>query len=67
MATALAGMARLVGHNPADLKVVNLVPDQGTCLGCGFCTGWDAYERQPIDVFLTSMFLSLFLPPFPSL
>ena len=42
-----------------------LIPDQGTCLGCGFGLGWGAYERQLMYISLSSIFLSLSfsLPP----
>lgn len=30
----LAGVARVVGHHPANRKVPGLIPGQGTSLGC---------------------------------
>ena len=29
------GVAQLVGHQPAKQKVTDLIPSQGTNLGCG--------------------------------
>ena len=33
---ALAGVAQLVGRPPINQKVLGLIANQGTCLGCGF-------------------------------
>ena len=63
---ALTSVAQLVGHCPTTQRVTGLIPEQGTCLGCGpspqsGCT----CETQPIEVSLThckSMFLSLSSP-----
>ena len=32
---ALTGVAQWVACHPPNLKVTGLIPDQGTCLGCG--------------------------------
>ena len=32
----MAGVAQLVWYGPANRKVVDLIPGQSTCLGCGF-------------------------------
>ena len=43
---ALAGVAQLVGHPPANQKVVGSVPNQGTC------------RRQPTAVSLSHWYFS---------
>ena len=32
----LASVAQMVGHHPVNQKVMNLIPFQGICPGCGF-------------------------------
>ena len=65
---ALTGLAQWIECRPANQKVTGLMPNQGTFLGCG--------ARSPVGgvpeatdgcISCTSIFLSLFLPPFPSL
>ena len=34
--TALTSVAQLVGHHPAQRKVISLIPGPGTSLCCGF-------------------------------
>ena len=55
-------MAQLIVHRPAKQKVIGSIPDQGTCLDCGFSPGqmlllppvptsvpgWDMDEKQPV-------------------
>ena len=56
--SALAGVARWVGHRPIHRKVAGLVPRQGTCLGRRFgpqLVGVQARGNR-------SMFLSPSLP-----
>ena len=61
--TALAGVAEWIECQPVNQKVISSISSQGTCLGCGPGPKLGVHERQPhIDAFL-----SLFLPPFPSL
>ena len=61
--TALAGVAQWIEYRPANQRVTDSIPSQGTCLGCGPGPQVGAREGQPhIDVFLP-----LFLLPFPSL
>ena len=60
---ALAGMAQLVGHQPANQQVTGSIPRQGTCQGCGPDPQLGACERQLIDVSLAHLCFS----PFPSL
>ena len=57
-----AGVAQWIERWPADWKVTDLIPGQGTCLGCWPGPQLGAFERQPIDVYLP-----LFLPPALSL
>ena len=60
-------MAQLVGHHPANQRVVGWIPSQGTFLGCGFGPGRGAYKRQLVNVspshqcFSPSLSPSLFL------
>ena len=42
---ALTGVAQLVGHHPAELKVVGSVPGQGICLGYGLVPWFWAQTR----------------------
>ena len=57
---ALAGVAQWIECQPANQKVADLIPSQGTCLDCRPGPQWGARERQPhIDV---SLPLSPFLP-----
>ena len=50
-------------------KATGSIPSQGTSLGCRPGPWLGVCKRQPTDVSLTQQcfFLSLFLPPFPSL
>ena len=53
-------MAQLVGISSCSWKVTDLIPSQGTCLGCRFnpwCLG--TYGRQLIDASLLHWFFSL--------
>ena len=50
---ALAGVAQQIEHQPEKQKVTGLIPDQGTCLGCGPGPQLGVCERQPLDVSLT--------------
>ena len=60
---ALSGVAQWIECWPANQRVANSIPIQGTRLGCGPGPQWGARERQPhIDVSLR-----LSLPPFPFL
>ena len=63
----LAGIAQWTECQPANGKVVSSNPSQGTCLGCRPGPWLGACERQPIDVSLTYIHVSLllFLPPSP--
>ena len=65
---ALAGVAQWIEHQPVSQKVTDLIPGQGTCLGCrpGPQLGG---ARGTWSMFLShiSVSLFLFLPPFPSL
>ena len=54
-------VAQLVGAPSHTPKVGGLIPGQATYLGCDLITGQCAYRRQPVDVSLTLMFLSLFV------
>ena len=63
----LASVAQWIECQPVNQKVIGSIPGRGTCLGWGPGPQLGACERQPISVFHTSLFLSLFLPPFPSL
>ena len=59
---ALAGVAQWIECWPVNQKVVDLIPSQGTSLGCGPGPQQEVHEKQTyIDIFLP-----LFLPPFPS-
>ena len=66
--TALTGRVQWVGHRPAKLKVTSSIPVQDRCLACG-CGPPSGSEQETTDghFSLASVFLSLFLPPFPSL
>ena len=58
---ALAGVAQWIEHWPVNRKFTNLIPGQGTCLGCGPGPQLRVCERQPhINVYF-SLFLSLLL------
>ena len=50
---ALTGMAQWVGYHPANQKIANLMPGQGTGLGCGLGPQLGLCERQLIDVSLS--------------
>ena len=61
MTRALVGVAKVVGHCPANRKVASSIPSQVTCLGCGPGPQEGVHERQKhIDISL-SPFLPLFL------
>ena len=55
---ALASVAQLVGHHPANQKVASPIPGLGTCLGCRFD------PQSAIDQFFshTDVYLSFSLP-----
>ena len=59
---ALAGAAQWIECQPANQRVLGLIPSQGTCLGCR--PGPRGGHMRGNH---TLMFLSLFLPPFPFL
>ena len=61
--TALAGMAQLVERRSVSWKVADLIPSQGTCLGCSSVPGWGAYKKQQIDVSVSHQCFSPFLSP----
>ena len=65
--TDLTGVAQGVGCHPADQKVTNLIPSQGTCLDRGFGPQLERVWEATDQCFsLTLMFLSLsFCLPFP--
>ena len=46
-------MAQWVGYHPANQKIANLMPGQGTGLGCGLGPQLGLCERQLIDVSLS--------------
>ena len=47
MTRALTGVAQWIECQPVNRKVADLIPSQGTCLGCGPGPQLGAYERQP--------------------
>ena len=49
---ALTGVAQCIECWPANQKVANSIPSQGTCLGCGQGPWLGAHERQPINISL---------------
>ena len=60
---SLAVVAQWIECPPVEpKKVADLIPGQGTCLGCRPAIRVGAYERQAIDVSLL-----FFLPPFHAL
>ena len=59
---ALAGVAQWREHGPANRKVAGSIPSQGTGLGCR-----PGPQQEGVRGNHTLIFLSLFLPPFPSL
>ena len=61
--TALAGVAQWTECWPVNQRVTDLIPSQGTCLGCGPGPQYEVHEGQPH----TDVSLPLFLLPFPSL
>ena len=68
MNVALGGVAQWIECWPVNRKVTGLIPSQGTCLGCGPDSQWGGMQEATDRCFPhTLMFLSLFLPPFPSL
>ena len=65
---ALTSVAQLAGCGPRKVKVTDLIPSQGTLLSYGFHPRTRSVRVATHQCFyLTWMFLSLFLPPFPSL
>ena len=48
-------------HHPIHQKFAGSVPDQGTCLGCGFHPGWGMHRRHPTMSLSLSLSLSLCL------
>ena len=66
--TSKASVAQWVGVSFCRPKCYGSIPSQGTCLGCGFSPQSGHVQEATDQCFsLTSMFLSLSLPPFPSL
>ena len=64
----LAGVAQWIERQPANQKVTGSIPSQGTCLGFGPGPQYgEIQEAANRRISHPSMFLSLFLPPFPSL
>ena len=61
MSIALTSEAQLVEHHPVNLKVSSSIPGQVHAWVAGSVPSWSHTESN------RSMFLSLFLPPFPSL
>ena len=61
--SALAGVAQWIECQPANQRVADSIPSQGTCLGFRPGPQWEAHERQPH----IQVSLPLFLLPFPSL
>ena len=58
---ALAGVAQLVGHSPANLNITGLIPGWGTGLGCGNGPQSGRVQEATDWCFsLTSMFLYLY-------
>ena len=62
---ALATVAQLESC-PIHQKVTGSIPCQGTYLGCRFCHGRGAYERETIFLSHINVSLPLSLPFFPS-
>ena len=59
---AMAGVAQWIEFQPVNQRVADLIPSQGTCLGCKPSPRWgEVCERQPH----TDVSLCVFLPPFP--
>ena len=50
------GVVQWIEHGPANGKVASLVPDRGSCLGCGPGLQLGAYKKQLIDVSLSLSF-----------
>ena len=48
----LAGVSQLVGHCPANQKLMGLIPNQGTAWVAGSVPSWDICMRQTINVCL---------------
>ena len=44
---AVAGVAQLIEHQPANQRVSSSIPSQGICLGFGPGPQWGVRERQP--------------------
>ena len=49
---SLAGVGQWIEHQPVKQKVADLIPSEGTCLGCGPGPLLGACERQLINVSL---------------
>ena len=62
-------VAQVVGCCPTEQKVAGLILSQGTRLGFGFGPWPGVSKRQPVDISLTciNVSLPLFLPLFSSL
>ena len=61
---ALTSVAQLVAVHPVDQKFTGSISSQGTCLGSRFGPQSGANERQPIDVSLSHINVSLSPTPF---
>ena len=66
---ALTGVVQWVEHHPANRKAAGSISSQGTSLGCGPGPWLGTCKRQPINVSVSHIDVSLplFLPPFSSL
>ena len=64
---ALASVAQWIECRPVNRKVACLIPSQGTCLGRGPGPQLGAREATRCYISHTSVFLSSFSLPFPSL
>ena len=51
-AATLASVAQWIDHLPASWRIAGSIPNQDTCLGCGWGAQLGAWEKQPIDVSL---------------
>lgn len=58
----VADVAQLVEGGPMHQKVAGSVPMGGLISGCRLNLQWEGCRRQPIDVSLTWIFLTLSFP-----
>lgn len=54
-----AGVTQRIENHPMHQEVTGLIPIQGTCLSCELNHQEEACRRWPVDVSLSSVFLSL--------